>query len=152
LIANNRFGGMQRKVSATPGRGWQIRQYRRERRGATSVRMTYDPYDRYPACVDALMFAGDLRSPINCVIRNVSEGGALLALDRPVQLPKRIYLTLSKGAQVLECEVRWRSSNRLFGVRFSPNNSPEARRALVETCAFSRPAPRVKGGAGSRAS
>ena len=114
--------------------------------------MTYDPYDRYPARVDALMFAGDLRSPINCVIRNVSEGGALLALDRPVQLPKRIYLTLSKGAQVLECEVRWRSSNRLFGVRFSPNNSPEAQRALVETCAFSRPAPRVKGDAGSRAS
>ena len=114
--------------------------------------MTYDPYDRYPACVDALMFAGDLRTPINCVIRNVSEGGALLALDRPVQLPKRIYLALSKGAQVLECDVRWRSSNRLFGVRFSPNNSPEARRALVETCAFTKPAHRVKNDAGTSAS
>ena len=113
--------------------------------------MTYDPYDRYPSCVDALMFAADLRSPINCVIRNVSEGGALLALDRPVQLPKRIYLALSKGAQVLECEVRWRHSNRLFGVRFSANNSLEARQALVEACAFTRPTHRVKDDAGSSA-
>ena len=114
--------------------------------------MTYDPYERYPAHVDALMFAGDLRSHINCVIRNISEGGALLALDRPVQLPKRIYLALSKGAQVLECEVRWRNSNRLFGVRFSPNNSPEAQRALIDACVLTRPAPRLKGDAVARAS
>jgi hypothetical protein len=109
--------------------------------------MTYDPYHRYPACVDALMFAADLRTPIPCVIRNISEGGALLTLDEPVPLPRRIYLTLSKGAQVLECEVRWRNSNRMFGVRFSGSNSPETRRALLDSCAFTtktgRPARKV---------
>ena len=98
--------------------------------------MEYNPYSRYPVCVDAVVFALDLRAPIDCVIRNVSEGGALLSLEKPVRLPKLIYLSLGKGAKVVECEIRWRNSNRLMGVRFTPNTSLEARRALLEACAF----------------
>lgn len=102
-----------------------------------SIPMEYDPYCRYPAAAEAFVQAAGLRGPIGCVIRNISEGGALVTLHRPVQLPKRIFLALRKGAEPVECEVRWRSSNRLFGLRFRPNNKVEALEALLHECAAS---------------
>jgi hypothetical protein len=97
--------------------------------------MNHDPYCRYPASAEAFVHADGLRAPVGCVIRNISEGGALVTLSRPVQLPKRIFLALRKGAaDALECEVRWRSSNRLFGVRFAPQNKAETLKALVNAC------------------
>jgi hypothetical protein len=101
--------------------------------------MDYDPYCRYPASAEALVHAAGLRAPVGCVIRNISEGGALVTLHKPMRLPKRIFLALRKGADALECEVRWRSSNRLFGVRFGPDNKASTLKALLKACAATVP-------------
>jgi PilZ domain len=114
--------------------------------------MDYDPYCRYPASAEALVHASGLRVPIGCVIRNISEGGALVTLNRPVQLPKQIFLALRKGADALECEVRWRRSNRLFGVRFGPGNKPETLEALLKACVVTTPEQHRKQQPHSRAS
>lgn len=96
--------------------------------------MDYDPYLRHAVHVDAKLFAATLRVPVDCIIRNLSERGALLAMELPVALPRRVYLSLGNGGCVLECDVRWWKANRLFGIRFSPNNSLETRYALVKFC------------------
>jgi hypothetical protein len=38
--------------------------------------MDYDPYVRYAVRVNAKLFAVELRVPIDCIICNLSEGGA----------------------------------------------------------------------------
>ena len=95
--------------------------------------MDHDPYFRYPVHVNAKLFSTELRVPIDCVIRNLSEEGAQLALKEPASLPRRVYLSPVKGGCVFECDVRWWKSNRLFGIRFSPNSNREARHAFVES-------------------
>jgi len=95
--------------------------------------MDYDPYVRYAVRVHAKLFAVDLRVPLDCIICNLSEGGAQLALEQPFKLPRRVYLTVGEGGCVFECDVRWWKFNRLFGIRFSSDSDPKARRALVES-------------------
>jgi len=95
--------------------------------------MDYDPYVRSAVRVNAKLFAVELRVPIDCIICNLSEGGAQLALEQPVKLPRRVYLTVGNGGCLFECDVRWWKFNRLFGIRFSSDSNPEARRALVES-------------------
>jgi N-glycosylase/DNA lyase len=95
------------------------------------ARMDADPYVRFAVRMQARLFALDLPVPIDCVICNLSEHGAQLTVEQPVKLPKRVYLAVDKGGRVLECDVRWRKFNRLFGIRFSSNSNVEARRALV---------------------
>ena len=91
--------------------------------------MDSDPYVRYAVRVQARLFAVELPVSVDCVICNLSESGAQLALEHPVKLPKRVYLAVGKGGRVFKCDVRWRKFNRLFGIRFS---NAEARRSLVE--------------------
>ena len=94
--------------------------------------MDSDPYVRYPVRVQARLFAVELPLSVDCVICNLSESGAQVALQQPAKLPQRVYLAVGKGGSVFECDVRWRKSNRLFGIRFSSNSNAEARRSLVE--------------------
>ena len=83
-----------------------------------------------------MIFTLDWVKPIQCVIRNVSVDGAMLACEGPEQLPRHIYLMMHKGSQIFQCEVVWQISNRFFGVRFDSNNSRVARERLVEACAL----------------
>ena len=94
--------------------------------------MDSDPYVRYAVRVQARLFAVELPLSVDCVICNLSESGAQVALQQPAKLPKRVYLAVGKGGSVFECDVRWRKSNRLFGIRFTSNSNAEARRSLVE--------------------
>jgi hypothetical protein len=57
------------------------------------------------------------RTPEPCIVRNFSEGGALLVFDGPFALPDRFRLTVdAKGLDVM-CEVRRRNGSE-FGVQF----------------------------------
>ena len=80
---------------------------------------------------------------MQCVIRNISEGGAMLAFHKSVRLPRRVYVTRGKGDRLLECEVRWRNCDRLFGMRFASTNSRQALHNLVRACALSDTSPNV---------
>jgi hypothetical protein len=77
--------------------------------------MVYDLYHRYPVCIRAQVFVPGSSAYHNCIIRNLSEGGALISTVEPKSLHGRIYLKPSDKVGLLECEVRWRSADRLFG-------------------------------------
>lgn len=72
------------------------------------------------------------RSPEPCIVRNFSEGGALLQFDAPFVLPDRFRLTIdTKGVDVM-CEVRRRNGLE-FGVKFFDEQTDIEARLLGET-------------------
>jgi hypothetical protein len=62
---------------------------------------------------------GALGSPIPCVIWDISDGGARLAVACPLaDLPRVFTMVLFKGAKVhRKCQVVWKDA-RFVGVKF----------------------------------
>lgn len=61
--------------------------------------------------------------PIACMISDISEGGARIALAREVELPDMLVLLLTEsGAARRQCRVIWRDGATI-GVKF-PDNPP----------------------------
>jgi len=57
------------------------------------------------------------RRPEPCIVRNISEGGALLAFPAPFDPPARFRLTIDAKGIDVNCEVRRRNGLE-FGVEF----------------------------------
>jgi hypothetical protein len=55
-------------------------------------------------------------SVMDCIVKDLSDGGARLALDGAIAVPLEFRLVLSDG-RVFDCVVRWRRVNML-GVSF----------------------------------
>ncbi|HEY1474375.1 MAG TPA: PilZ domain-containing protein [Pseudolabrys sp.] len=53
----------------------------------------------------------------DCIVRNVSETGALLEIESPVGIPNNFILIISKDGVKRSCHVAWRSARRI-GVHF----------------------------------
>ena len=70
---------------------------------------------------------------VECVIRNVSEDGALLSMLVSVALPPKILLWEKKTGRIYECAVKWREEH-MVGVRFTDLCGRAMRRALLEKC------------------
>ena len=51
---------------------------------------------------------GDGVFSIQCTIRDISEGGARIAVSRGIQLPQNIFFLDLKGGTCHEAEVVWR--------------------------------------------
>jgi hypothetical protein len=61
---------------------------------------------------------------IACVVRNVSETGALLQVASTIGIPTEFALVFDDGGSTQQCMVRWRSQTSL-GVRFkAPGGVP----------------------------
>ena len=62
---------------------------------------------------------GPREPPLKCVIWDISDSGARLAVARPIMaLPPRFALHLVKGGQVQrKCEIVW-TDTRFVGVKF----------------------------------
>jgi hypothetical protein len=56
------------------------------------------------------------RASIDCVVRNLSDGGALLEVASPVGIPECFDLIVG-GKVVVPCQVIWRKEKRI-GVEF----------------------------------
>jgi len=65
----------------------------------------------------AVIIHGEDRLAVDCVVRDLSEGGARLRLDAPGALPVRFHLFWLADRAVLDVEAVWRSSNEM-GVKF----------------------------------
>jgi hypothetical protein len=63
-----------------------------------------------------LMFAERL-DYLDCIIRNMSEGGATVRLKRPCALPDEILLREDATHSAYVCKVRWQRG-RLVGLSF----------------------------------
>jgi hypothetical protein len=57
------------------------------------------------------------KSTMNCVIRNQSAGGALLALPEPIAIPTEFPLLIDKHSAGATAHVAWRSG-KMVGVAF----------------------------------
>ena len=73
--------------------------------------------DRRANARDKVFFGGqaeaDARSTMTCVVRNLSENGACVEVDRHARVPDEISLTIiGKGRSYL-ARVIWREANRL---------------------------------------
>ena len=54
---------------------------------------------------------------VECIIRNISEDGALLSLIVSVPLPREILLWEQRTGKLYACEVKWRKDH-VVGVHF----------------------------------
>ena len=62
-----------------------------------------------------IIFNGD-HSAFDCIVKEISAGGALIKIENALSVPESFGLALSDGRR-FECEVRWRRINSL-GVEF----------------------------------
>jgi hypothetical protein len=68
---------------------------------------------------------------VECIIRNISEDGALLALLVSVPLPSEVLLWEQRTGALYECDVRWRKEH-MVGVHFVDVCGRATRRALLD--------------------
>ncbi|WP_269583127.1 PilZ domain-containing protein [Roseibium sp. Sym1] len=77
-----------------------------------------------------MVFQHGLRS-IPCIVRNISDGGALLEFEQAYMLPKEFDLHIDLEAYEVTCERRWEEGLRC-GVQFISEKRPtSAQRAQV---------------------
>lgn len=82
--------------------------------------------------IAALVFADGVSAPWACTVRDLSDGGARLELDRakpPVvseQLPDQIVVHLCPDRTDVDCRIAWRDG-RHFGVQFLGDFRPATR-------------------------
>ncbi|GJD96775.1 hypothetical protein OCOJLMKI_4000 [Methylobacterium iners] len=73
-----------------------------------------------------------------CVIRNTSEGGARIDIDRAVALPTHFELYIPIQQKRLQAELRWRSENEA-GIQFRrEDKASEAESTQEESAALRR--------------
>lgn len=90
-------------------------------------------HQRHGVQIDGKLIFADGRCAFDCVIIDVSEGGARVCLALEVDVPSRVYLWQTKTGAVLECEVRWRE-HKVVGLRFIDSCGRQLRRALIKAC------------------
>jgi hypothetical protein len=59
----------------------------------------------------------DRRATIDCIVRNISEGGACLGVESPVGVPDTFSLVIDRADRSHMCRVIWRMEHRM-GVAF----------------------------------
>lgn len=60
---------------------------------------------------------GGRRAVITCLVRNLSDTGACLGLNDPIDIPDVFNLVFDSGEASRMCQVVWRKANRI-GVVF----------------------------------
>lgn len=88
-------------------------------------------YVRQPVTVAARLFAPDMSRSVDCVVRDISQGGALVAVVDNVSVPDRLYLWQEDVGAMVACEVRWRRHD-IVGLKFIGDR--EKVQALVACC------------------
>jgi hypothetical protein len=67
---------------------------------------------------DAFLYTTDGQPLVECRLKDISAGGARLALSVPGEVPTEFLLSLSRDGSVRRrCQIAWRAENQI-GVRF----------------------------------
>jgi hypothetical protein len=59
----------------------------------------------------------DRRAVINCLVKNLSDAGACIAVESPVGIPDTFNLVFDSSEPVRSCHVIWRTAKQI-GVEF----------------------------------
>jgi hypothetical protein len=70
---------------------------------------------------------------VECVIRNISQDGALLSMLVPVALPQDVLLWEQNTNRLYECVIRWRRDH-MVGVQFIHARDGVKRQTLLKRC------------------
>src|SRR5262245_50290583 len=84
-------------------------------------------HPRLKADLKARLLSLDGRCNYNCMVVDVSEGGARVASAHVALIPSRVFLAVADD--ILECDVRWRRDGQL-GLQFIDDVSRLKRAAL----------------------
>lgn len=87
--------------------------------------------------VAALVFSDDLPSPLSCTVRDISESGARLELDRSglrgpaveVRIPEFFAVYFCPDKTEVDCRLAWQDG-RHFGMRFLGDIHPSTRQPI----------------------
>jgi len=63
---------------------------------------------RKPALRAADLFLDELRSPVACLVKDVSDTGLRLIYDSPHELPERVRIILLHPKKEIWCDIVWR--------------------------------------------
>lgn len=89
---------------------------------------------RYGVRIEGKLMSPDMTFCVDVVIRNLSEGGAMISALAPADtVPERVYLWQAQTRTLFECEVQWRKNDRLLGLRFTDECSRLSVRDLLES-------------------
>ena len=74
--------------------------------------------DRRQSPRDKVLYGGvaqidESGSTLDCVVRNISEGGACVEFDRAAQLPEEMNLTIPRKGRSFLAKMIWRQANRV---------------------------------------
>ena len=99
--------------------------------------MDYDnrAHPRFATSQRGRLLSLDGRCNYNCVIADVSEGGARVRTGDFGLVPNRVYLSIGNGSEFFDCDVRWRRDGQL-GLRFTDIVSSSTRKKLIALCAL----------------
>jgi hypothetical protein len=86
---------------------------------------------RHQVKIEGKIMSPDMSCFFDCVIKDLSEGGAQVWTPGTSALPTRVYLWQDRTKTLFECEVRWRKLN-LMGLRFLDASYRAKARALLE--------------------
>ena len=90
-------------------------------------------HPRYGVRIEGKLMSPDMSFCVDVIIRNLSEGGALISALAPAKLiPERVYLWQAQTRTLFECKVQWRKNDRLLGLRFTDLCSRASVRALID--------------------
>ncbi len=99
--------------------------------------MTYDnrAHPRLETCLKGRLLSLDGRCNYNCVVLDVSEGGASVTTAEFGLVPTRVFLCLAQSTNIFECDVRWRREGQV-GLCFIDGVPRSMRKALLNLCAM----------------
>ena len=71
----------------------------------------------------AKIISTDNKSVIDCTVRNLSETGAQLVIEKTVAVPDKFQFFLANGDTIRDAEVAWNYGDRI-GVTFISESRP----------------------------
>jgi len=103
--------------------------------------------DRRQSPRDKVLYCGvaginERGSTMDCVVRNISAGGACVELDQAAKLPEEVNLTVARKGRSFLAKMIWRQANRV-GLAFrtmmtAPQRNQEAPVAASHQGTFGR--------------
>jgi PilZ domain len=90
-------------------------------------------FPRHQVRITGKIVSPDASFTADCLVKDISEGGALVSVPSNVTLPDRVYLWQAETGTLFECQVRWRKLN-LAGLHFIDLASRAKSRELIDRC------------------
>jgi len=88
-------------------------------------------HPRHAVHLDGKLLLAEGARTLDCVILDMSEGGARVSVGVEMDLPKKVYLWQRSMGSVFDCEVRWREASYV-GLHFVDTCGRRKRQALLK--------------------